>query len=156
MLAVWQDVYIIHEFHHLSGHRLSLCDWQEGSHFIIHLCCGSFFPDLQTAYVSRVFFLLQPRFDQRHAFHVDSSGTEPSWGDNDTTPCHLPPPKVLLNVVKVVQTLRDHEAKGGNDAWSKGNQGWISRMELEYLVMMCNFLSLGDCGLLHLLDSVWY
>ena len=46
----------------------------------------SFFPDFQTAFVSLVFFLLQPRFDQRHAFHLDSSsGTEPSWGDNDTT-----------------------------------------------------------------------
>ena len=37
-------------------------------------------------------------------------------------PCHLPPPKVLLNVLKVVQTLRDHEAKQGNDASRNGSR----------------------------------
>ena len=38
-------------------------------------------------------------------------------------PCHLPPPKVLLNVLNVVQTLRDQKAKVGMMREARENEG---------------------------------
>ena len=153
MLAVWEDVCIIHVFHHLSGHRLSLCDWQTVSHS--SSTCVVFFPWLSNSLCpSRFFFLLQPRLHQRHAFHVDSSsGTEPQlrWQRRGAPP--LLTSKVLLNVLNVVQTLRDQKAKGGKDASRMAAE---EKTKDEYVVMMCIFLSLGNCSLLYLFDSIWY
>ena len=70
---------------------------KEGSHFstiFINFFCLSSLSFSDSICLSRFFLLLQPRFHQRHAFHLDSSsGSEPSWGINDTTPSHLPPPR---------------------------------------------------------------
>ena len=161
MLAVWQDVCIIHEFHHLSGHCLSLCDWQRGKSFFINLCCV--FPLIFRQLMSLAFFFPSfngPRFHQRHAFHVDSSGTEPSWGDNDTTLStrKAPPLAASQGAPERPEGRADaqrSEGEGGNDAWSK-KQKMNFTDGVGYVVMICNFLSLGDCGLLYLLDSIWH
>ena len=99
-----------------------------GKSFFIYLWV--FLPfHFQTAYVSRVFFSSFNRgftnvMPSMLTLHLVLSPVEVTTTRRcpPARPRHLPHPKVLLNVLNVVQTLRDQKAKEGNDASRSGSR----------------------------------
>ena len=149
MLAVWEDVWIIHEFHHLSGHCLSL-RLTRGKSFFINLCCGSFFPDFQTAYVSRVCFFPP-------STEVSPTSCLPRWlfiwywaklrwqrhdvvHPQGLATCRLP--RCSWTSWRSCRRSEIMRPKGGNDAWSQGKR----RMNFKDGCIMICILCIIDFG----------